>query len=90
MVGDKPVSEDLGKACIKPGAVLRRTFKDGFWTQEMLAAYSSPDEGFFFGAKILYEDPTGNLHGRLGVFRRFQRPSMRFRPTNDPEFEYND
>ena len=88
-VGEPPKNV-LGNRILKPGAVLRETFNPGGkWTADDFHDYGDPTIGFFFGGKILYRDNLGNQR-RLGILRRLALPSRRFRPVNDPEFEYGD
>lgn len=89
-VGEPP-RNIIGPMVIQPAAVLRKTvsFRPQKWKSEHFHNHGIAEAGFFFSAKILYRDPKKNQR-RLGVMRRLALPSRRFRPVNDPEFEYDD
>lgn len=88
-VGEPP-KNFLGKRDLIPSQVYRGTFKPGRkWQTHHFDDSRSPENGFFWGGKILYQDATGKQR-RLGVYRRFDISSRRFRPVGDSEFEYDD
>jgi len=87
-VGDPPANV-LGPVILGPSAVLRKSFKPGGnWTPTHMRI-GLEGQGFFWGGKILYRDGA-NQPRRLGVFRRFQVSTKRFRSVSDDEYVYDD
>lgn len=88
-VGEPPKNA-LGGVTLIPSAVLRKSFTtEGRWNEAHFHDHGVHTAGFFFAGKILYRDNMGNQR-RLGIMRRLDVSSRRFRPVNDPEFEYDD
>jgi hypothetical protein len=61
----------------------------GNWEAAHMQEDRPPEQGYFWGGKILYLDGNGK-NRRLGVFRRFEPSTKRFRSIKDDEYEYDD
>jgi hypothetical protein len=95
IVGDPP-QNFLGPRLLKVNAVWREFPFAGQvphtkWRPDHFHETGDPKTGFFWGGKILYQDELGNTR-RLGVYRRLDIETRRFRELSEPDtdYEYDD
>jgi len=92
IVGEPP-AKFMGDILLKVNAVWRDCpfTHRAKWTEDDFHDDKIPNKGFFFMGKILYRDSNGE-NRRLGIFRRLDPATRRFRPLAHPDtdYEYDD